>query len=44
MTCTAARRAVPSGKDSQVRSSAGVSPLTIATSATTLKDGASVTK
>ena len=44
MTCTTARRAVPSGNDSQVRSQAGVSPFTIATSATTLNAGASVTK
>ena len=44
MTWTAARRAVPSGNDSQVRSPAGVSPFTIATSATTLNAGASVTK
>ena len=44
MTWTASRRAVPSGNDSQVRSPAGVSPFTIATSATTLNVGASVTK
>jgi len=36
-------RAVPSVRDSQVRSPAGVSPFTIATSATRLWAGASVT-
>ena len=36
-------RAVPSGNDNQVQSAAGVSPLTITTSATTLNTGASAT-